>query len=74
MGTKNRPGTYDCYDNAEPDEPMFILLARDETAPGLVRDWADRRRARDGDTDQAREAIACAEAMEAWRARRETLT
>jgi hypothetical protein len=40
MGTKNNPGTYDCYDKAEPDEPMFVLLARDPTASTFVRAWA----------------------------------
>jgi len=40
MATKNKPGAYDCYTNAEPDEPMFVLLARDELAPALVRIWA----------------------------------
>ena len=40
MGTKNNPGDFDCYDNAAPDEPMFILLARDTRAPDLVRLWA----------------------------------
>ena len=39
MGTKNNPGDYDCYANAEPDEPMFVLLARDETALYLVKAW-----------------------------------
>jgi hypothetical protein len=40
MATKNNPGAYDCYENAKPDEPMFVLLARDEMAPHLVRVWA----------------------------------
>lgn len=31
MGTKNNPGEFDCYANAAPDEPMFILLGRDQT-------------------------------------------
>lgn len=39
MGTKNNPGAYDCYANAEPDEPMFVLLARDETAEFFVKAW-----------------------------------
>lgn len=42
MGTKNNPGTFDCYANAKPDEPMFVLLARDKKAPEIVRAWADR--------------------------------
>lgn len=40
MGTKNNPAPYDCYANAEPDEPLFILLARDERAAILVEAWA----------------------------------
>lgn len=40
MATKNNPGKYDCYANAEPDEPMFVLLARDDLAPSLVIIWA----------------------------------
>lgn len=40
MGTKNNPGRFDCYANAEPDEPMFILLARDRLAPHLTAIWA----------------------------------
>jgi hypothetical protein len=43
MGTKNEPGTFDCYDVAEDDEPMFVLLARDKSAPDLVRQWAEQR-------------------------------
>lgn len=37
MGTKNNPGRYDCYANAEPDEPMFVLLGHDRHAATLVR-------------------------------------
>lgn len=43
MGTKNNPGTYDCYAAAEPDEPLFTLLARDPTAPWLVAAWRQLR-------------------------------
>ena len=74
VGTKNKPGRYDCYQNAEPDEPMFILLARDPCAAGLVLKWAEWREQliRDGkkpvsDREMIREAWACAEAMNAWR-------
>jgi hypothetical protein len=29
MGTKNQPGKFDtCYANADPDEPMFVLLGK----------------------------------------------
>lgn len=74
MGTKNKPGDFDCYGNAEPDEPMFILLARDPAAPELVEAWANRRLVmiNDGlkpESDKAMitEARQCAEAMRAWR-------
>ena len=43
MGTKNNPGEFDCYENALPDEPMFVLLARDPDFFRLVKKWAKRR-------------------------------
>lgn len=39
MGTKENPGKFDCYSKAAPDEPMFVLLARDPSAPYLVMAW-----------------------------------
>lgn len=39
MATKEKPGEFDCYANALPNEPMFVLLARDEVAPHIVRIW-----------------------------------
>lgn len=51
MGTKNQPGKFDCYDNALPDEPIFILLARDPLAPFLVSAWSAVRM---GDWEKAR--------------------
>lgn len=76
MGTKNHPGKFDCYANALPDEPMFILLARDPAAPFLVRAWAERRQADmqagtrpAGDLAMVGEAEECATAMAEWRKR-----
>ena len=43
MGTKNNPGKFDCYENAEPDEPMFVLLGRDPLAAHLVSLWSKIR-------------------------------
>jgi hypothetical protein len=43
MGTKNKPGQFDCYDAAADDEPMFVLLARDADAADTVETWARRR-------------------------------
>lgn len=74
MGTKSKPGDYDCYANAAPDEPMFILLARDASAPFIVARWADCREdmIREGskpkeDMAMVREARECAVAMLNWR-------
>ncbi len=44
MATKQTPGQFDCYANALPDEPMFVLLARDPDFRRLVQKWAKRRR------------------------------
>jgi hypothetical protein len=79
MGTKNNPSEFDCYANLEPDEPYFVLMARDFEAPHLVRQWATARgiellRRHGGKADlgkdearQIREAFECADAMAAWR-------
>lgn len=74
MGTKNNPGNFDCYGNALPDEPMFILLARDPSAPAIVKWWADAREAAidsgdrpESDRAMVEEARQCAKNMTAWR-------
>ena len=72
MGTKNNPGRFDCYANAEPDEPMFVLLGRDLDAPELVQLWADRREARGEDPAKVKEARDCAHQMARFRAKRES--
>lgn len=74
MGTKLEPGPFDCYANALDDEPMFLVLARDPSAPALVRGWAQRREQEiiDGtrpqtDLPMVREAFDCASEMVKWR-------
>jgi len=71
MGTKQNPGAFDCYVKAKPDEPMFILLARDPIAPLLVRLWAVIATLPEYhceiSTEKYQEALACADAMETWR-------
>ena len=66
MATKNNPGKFDCYENAKPDEPMFVLLGRDPMAGYLVREWADWREATGEDPAKLAEARACADALDAW--------
>lgn len=76
MGSKAFPEKFDCYEAAEVDEPMFVLLARDEKAPEIVRKWVNRRyvqRSIKADSTtlaydaKEKEALACADAMEEWR-------
>lgn len=74
MGTKRNPGRFDCYANAEPDEPMFVLLGRDQDAPICVRLWAAIRRKCGEKSDQVAEAEACAVAMVNWRKSRPSVT
>jgi hypothetical protein len=45
MSTKNNPGPFDCYANAAPDEPMFVLLARSKYSAALVNLYAAMKRA-----------------------------
>ena len=74
MGTKNRPGLFDCYDAALPDEPMFHLLARDPDFARGIRSWANKRE-RDikcgerplSDMKMVQEARDCASAGAIWR-------
>ncbi len=66
MGTKNKPGQFDCYANAEPDEPMFVLLGRDPASSLLVTTWTKIRTESGIDlvgSPKILEAEACAEAM-----------
>jgi hypothetical protein len=66
MGTKKNPAKYDCYANADPNEPMFILLGRDLGAYALVEAWADAREQKGEDPAIVAEARSCAAAMKAW--------
>lgn len=66
MGTKNNPAPYDCYANANPDEPMFVLLGRDKFGASLVRLWALARETDDEDPAKLHEARAYADSLAAW--------
>lgn len=82
MGSKLQPGAFDCYTAALPDEPMFILLARDRSAPAMLRKWSDTRRTQvrakfeageisedrlREDLQKCTEADGCADDMAMWR-------
>jgi len=66
MGTKNNPGEFDCYANAAPDEPMFILLGRDRHMQLLVRLWALLRHREGEPEEKIAEALQCAKLAEEW--------
>lgn len=66
MATKNNPGKFDCYDKAEPDEPMFVLLGRDKHAPALVWLWAALRGMDKESPEKLEEAMNCAAEMIHW--------
>ena len=74
MGTKNNPGAFDCYKSALPDEPMFVLLARDRAFEKIVRAWTVERQysifngdAPETDSAMIEEALECAFAGARWR-------
>ena len=54
------------YDKADMDEPLFVLRAKDITAPAIVRHWADVAALLDVPAAKVAEAQACADAMEQW--------
>lgn len=63
-----------CFVAAMPDEPAFVLLARDPFAPALVKLWAAQRRLEiaagtrpTSDLTQVEAAEREAEEMTAWR-------
>lgn len=66
MATKNNPGKFDCYQNAHPDEPMFVLLGRDPNAGMLVRMWASLRESIGEDPAKVAEARKCAMDLDQW--------
>ena len=81
MGTKSSPGVFDCYAEAGPDEPIFVLRSTDKSAPDAVRHWADsyelRKQLANSDyrgpgvltarqQEKVDEARECASAMEQW--------
>lgn len=70
MGTKNKPGKYDCYDKLGPDEPFFVLRAQDQLAPPLIDLWCDKALIGGASADKIKEARALAQEMRGWKGRR----
>lgn len=55
-----------CLANSAPDEPVFVLCARDVTAPDIVRLWAVNAASRGVSYKKCQEAREVADAMERW--------
>ncbi|MCK5615395.1 hypothetical protein KAR91_76735 [Candidatus Pacearchaeota archaeon] len=72
MSTLNNPGPHDCLKKVHPDEPIFVLCARDPLAPRCVRKWAyDALQRNDGTKiDKINEALKTADEMEEWQKNR----
>jgi hypothetical protein len=73
MGTKARPGLFDALKKAQPEEPYFVLLARDPAAVWRVLDWVSVRldlvrygKRPMAELPQLVEALDCAAEMVAW--------
>jgi hypothetical protein len=61
-------GNHDCLAKRAPDEPYFVILARDPDGPAIVDLWAQHRRVAGGDPEHCDQVNAIAGAMRAWRA------
>lgn len=57
-----------CLAKSAPDEPVFILCARDVIAAECVREWGNRADAIGVPVEKVGAAFALADAMDAWRA------
>ena len=69
MSSKATDGPDSCYNRALNDEPMFVLLGRDPTAPFVVLFWCKLRTLLDPegkDAAQIAEAHACTTALRDW--------
>lgn len=67
MGTKANPGKYDCYEKADPDEPLFVLRAKDPNAACLVWLWATMAEMQsEQEPEKVADARACVAQMINW--------
>lgn len=58
--------TFSCLNKAKPDEPIFVIRAKDELASQTLRLWAAMA---DGlhEPEKISEALQCADEMDKWR-------
>jgi hypothetical protein len=55
-----------CLAKVGPDEPIFVLRAQDQLAPGIVREWATRAIDAGVKPEKVLEAYKMADAMTLW--------
>ena len=76
MSTKEQPGPFDAFAKLAPDEPYFVLRAKDISAPATIEAWVRFRRgspskaAKADEAARLTEALACAAQMRDWYARK----
>ena len=63
------PCCQEFYDKIPEDEPIFILAARDITAPGHVQAWIDKARALGVNDNKVAHAVMHLKWMQDWQAR-----
>lgn len=56
-----------CLGKADPEEPVFVLRAHDPVAASTIRTWVEQRVQRTGWRNEYDDALAVADAMDAWR-------
>jgi hypothetical protein len=67
MWSKTNPGPFDRYAEAEPEEPIFVLLGRDPVSTFLVSLWIGMHAVmRDNSPSAALDAVQCTLALEQW--------
>lgn len=72
MGTKQNAGQFDCMDKVAPDEPFFVLRAKDPIGAHVVRYWVDNAHAAGHEAEKIMEASICADDMDTWRAMKQS--
>ncbi len=58
--------TFSCLSKAKPDEPIFVIRAKDELASQTLRLWAAMAEGLH-EPEKISEALQCADEMDKWR-------
>lgn len=66
MGTRVKPGKFDCFNKLHPNEPFFVLRGNDKFAPRLIAAWADAAEQAGCRMEKVQEARQIGQDMLAW--------